>query len=120
MTTTTQSTNEFKPKISFDRLFNWIPTVLNEMKYPNIPMNSEKLFRLEFLQSIYNGGVDKYYTTIDEYTPDYYNESEKIYLVDFETESELREWVISGMSKKDQNEFFNTEAEEEESLDSVS
>ncbi len=118
MATTTQSTNEFKPKQNFERLFDWIPIVLSEMKYPNITMNSDKLFRLEFLQSIYNGGLEKYYTTINENTPDYYDGIEKIYLVDFETESEIREWVISGMSKKDQNEFFNTE--EEESLDSVS
>jgi len=119
-TTTIQSISEFKPKANFERLFDWIPTVLNEMKYPNIPMNSDKLFRLEFLRTIYNGGLEKYYKTITEETPDYYahSKSEKIYLVDFETESELREWVISGMSKKDQNEFFNTE--EEESLDSVS
>jgi len=119
---TTQSINEFKPKQYFERLFNWIPTILNEMKYPNIPMNQEKLFRLEILRSIYNGGLEKYYSTINENTPDYYcslNGSEKIYLVDFQIESEVREWVISGMSKKEQDEFF-IGSSEEDSCDSVS
>ena len=119
---TTQSVNEFKPKQYFERLFNWIPTVLNDMIYPNIPMNEGKLFRLEILNSIYNKGIEEYYNTINENTPDFYcslDGSEKIYLVDFQTESELREWVISGMSKKEQDLFF-IESSEEDSCDSFS
>lgn len=118
---TSKSLSEFKPRQYFERLFNWIPTVLNEMKYPNIPINSDKLFRLEFLRSIYNGGFENYYNKINEETPDYYvhSKSEKVYLVDFQTESELREWVISGMSKKEQDQFF-IGSSEEDSCDSVS
>ena len=118
---TTQSLSEFKPKQYFERLFNWIQIILNDVKYPNIPINSDKLFRLEFLRSIYNGGLEKYYNTINEETPDYYvhSKSEKVYLVDFQTEFELREWIISGMSKKEQDQFF-IGSSEEDSCDSVS
>jgi len=104
--THTSSTKiEFKTLDHFNRLFKFIPETLDEFKgYSND--NSHKGLRYKYLNYIWNRGITQYYKTIGEQTPDFWEGSDKVYLVDFETQLELNEWIISGLSKKDQDELF--------------
>jgi hypothetical protein len=99
-------------------LFKIIYNVLEDMKY-HANSNTEKGNRYNYLKNIYINGVDKYYNkiisnTFDSY--DFYDFQGNIsYLKDFETYGELNEWILSGMSKKEQDEFFKSESDQPDS-----
>jgi hypothetical protein len=96
-----------RSKDMFIRLFTFLPETLESFKhYEND--KSEKGLRYKYLIFIFNQGLNEYYKTIDDNTPDFYDETEPSFLVDFEYPLELHEWVLSGMNKKNQNEFFNS------------
>jgi hypothetical protein len=99
-------------------LFKMICNVLEDMKH-HANSNTEKGNRYNYLKNIYLKGVDKYYNkiisnTFDSY--DFYDFQGNIsYLKDFETCGELNEWILSGMSKKEQDEFFKSESDQPDS-----
>ena len=104
--TKTSSTKiEFKTLDHFNRLFTFIPETLDEFKKYSLD-NSHKGLRYKYLNYIWNRGITQYYKTITDQTPDFWEGSDKVYLVDFETQLELNEWIISGLSKKSQDEIF--------------
>jgi len=109
-THTSSTNNKFRTLEHFNRLFTFIPETLDEFKEYSLD-NSYKGLRYKYLNYIWNKGITQYYKTITEQTPDFWEGSEKVYLVDLETQLELNEWIISGLSKKSQDEVFAHESE---------
>ena len=99
-------------------LFKMIGYVLEDMKHHS-NNNNEKGNRYNYLKNIYLNGIDKYHNKIisksyDSY--DFYDFDGKIsYLKDFESQNELNEWILSGMSKKEQDDFFKSESDQPDS-----
>lgn len=100
----------------YSNLFKIISNVLEDMKhYNNDP--SPKGNRYNYIKNIYKNGINK--CIENENTPDFKDfkdfEGNNCYLKDFENDRELCEWIISGLSKKEQDDFFKSESDEEDS-----
>ena len=96
-------------------LFSMLQNVLVDMKHYNDIKNdnkNDKFTRYTYLKNIYLSGIENYNNKINkniEDFKDFYNNP--CYLKDFKSENELNEWILSGMSKKEQDEFFIPESE---------
>ena len=97
----------------YTNLFKMISYVLEDMKHYNNEQ-SIKGNRYNYIKNIYINGMNK--CKENENTPDFIDfEGNNCFLKDFETDRELCEWIISGMSKKEQDEFFKSESDAEDS-----
>jgi hypothetical protein len=81
--------------------------------YNNINNNTnDKYVRYTYLKNVYLSGIEIYNNKINNNICDFRDFNNNLcYLKDFETENELNEWILSGMSKKEQEEFFIPESE---------
>jgi len=79
-------------------------TILHFSNYLN--ENSSKGNRIRILADIFNNGITEFTKNLNE------NEIFK-QLLEFEKAKELDEWIISGLTKKDQDELFNSDSENE-------
>jgi hypothetical protein len=95
----------------YTNLFKMIPFVLEDMKHYNNEQ-SIKGNRYNYIKELFSNGMRKSIENI----PDFIDfEGNNCYLKEFETERELCEWIISGMSKREQDEFFKSESDEQDS-----
>ena len=96
-------------------LFSIIPNVLEDMKHYNNE-KSNKGNRYNYLKNIYEYGIDNYNYKIKLNSHDFVDMDENIcYLKDFKTSIELNEWILSGMSKKEQDDFFKPDSDQPDS-----
>ena len=79
-------------------------TILHFSNYLN--ENSLKGHRVRILDNIYNIGITEFTKNINK------NEIYKN-LIEFNKEKELDEWIISGLTKKEQDDIFQSENENE-------
>ena len=79
-------------------------TILHFSNYLN--ENSLKGQRVRILSNIFNIGITEFTKNINQ------NETYKE-LLEFEKAKEIDEWIISGLSKKEQDELFNSDSENE-------
>jgi hypothetical protein len=93
--------------MSINNFFNWLPeTILNFSYY--ITENSGKGDRIRLLIEILKKGPNEFLK----------NESSKK-LLEFTKPIELDEWIISGLTKKEQDDIFHSDYENEnETIDS--
>ena len=95
----------------YTNLFKMIPYVLEDMKHYNNEQ-SIKGNRYNYIKELFTNGMRK----LIEDIPDFIDfDGNKCYLKDFEIERELNEWILSGMSKKEQDEFFKSESDQPDS-----
>ena len=79
-------------------------TILHFSNYLN--ENSLKGQRVRILADIFNNGITEFKKNINK------NEAYKN-LLEFENAKEIDEWIISGLTKKEQDELFNSDSENE-------
>jgi len=91
--------------MSITKLFIFLPDTINFFS-DYINDNSAKGARVRYLLNIYNNGITEFTKNINT------NDIGKK-LIEFEKVKELDEWIISGLSKKEQDEIFNSESEDE-------
>jgi hypothetical protein len=103
------------PKENFERLFNWIPKILNHYK-DELNNESNRGLRLRYLFNLNFIGIQKYIEFYNNYVLS--NTYEPFYILEFVNEIELKEWIISGLNKQEQDEIFNGESSEEDIVDS--
>jgi len=98
-------------------LFSMLKNVLIDMKHYNENKNTnDKSIRYTYLKNIYLAGIENYNNKINNNIYDFKDfNNNSCYLKDFETENELNEWILSGMSKKEQDEFFLSGSESPDS-----
>ena len=109
------------PKLvdKYTHLFSMLQNVLIDMKHYNDIKNNnrnDKFIRYIYLKNIYLSGIENYNNKINENIEDFKDfHNNPCYLKDFENENELNEWILSGMSKKEQDEFFISGSESPDS-----
>jgi hypothetical protein len=119
METLNQSTNN-RSEFMFIGFFKLIPPVLEQFKhYDSGNSNCEKSKRYKYLKQVYNSGIDKYTKSILDLTPDFFDFGTPSFLIDFEKHSELSEWILSGLNKKSQDEFFDSKSTDESEEDTI-
>ena len=79
-------------------------TILHFSNYLN--ENSLKGQRVRILTDIFNNGITEFTKNVNQ------NEIYKN-LLEFEKAKEIDEWIISGLNKKEQDELFNSDSENE-------
>jgi hypothetical protein len=103
----------------YTSLFNMIQNVLIDMKHYNDIKNNDtndKFIRYRYIKNIYLDGIESYISKINKNIEDFKDfHNNPCYLKDFENENELNEWILSGMSKKEQDEFFLSGSESPDS-----
>jgi len=104
-----------------NRLFGMIPNVLKEMNHYD-KSECDKGKRYKYLKTIYECGPKLYMKHLETNNHDFFDiQYNKCYLKDFAKEIELKEWILSGLSKNEQDDFFvtnNEVSDEEDFLDS--
>jgi hypothetical protein len=87
--------------MSINNFFNWLPETILNFSY-HITENSDKGNRIRLLIEILKKGPIEFSK----------NESSKK-LLEFTSPIELDEWIISGLTKKEQDDIFHSESENE-------
>jgi hypothetical protein len=87
------------------RLFIWLPgTITHFTHYLND--NSGKGDRIRYINKIFNEGITVFTKNLE-------NDNIGKLILEFNKPKELDEWIISGLTKKEQDELFNSESEDD-------